>query len=178
MSGEREGMRFLTARCPGWGAASPPPPVGLWGIAGGGQGGGQLSPFPISPGITYRKKTGKGKPEMFTKHTSHSTVNPLDAKQTHQELLPPRAPAGPGAAALTASSRFPWFLWFGFVGLHPRCLHLRAPARSLLSRGFASAPSQALPARLGAVGSACLRSGRFWLGGRCWHSLPALPDAL
>lgn len=51
---------------------------------------------------------------MFTKHTSHSTVNPLDAKQTHQELLPPRAPGGSGAAAPTASSRFPWFLRFGF----------------------------------------------------------------
>lgn len=85
MSGEREGMRFLTTRCPGWGAVLPPTLGALgycWGWAGGG---GQLSPFPTSPGITYRKKTGEGKLEMFTKHTSHSTVNPLDAKQTHQE---------------------------------------------------------------------------------------------
>lgn len=133
-------MRFLTTRCPGWGAALLPP-GGALGIAGGGQGGGQLSPFPISPGITYRKKTGEGKLEMFTKHTSHSTVNPLDAKQTHQEPLPPRAPGGSGVVAPTASSCFPWFLWFGFFFDTIPAASIRAHLPgACFPGGFASCP--------------------------------------
>lgn len=69
---------------------------------------------------------------MFTKHTSHSTVNPLDAKQTHQELPPPCA-QGCWLPQHHPASR--GFFGLVFFGHHPRCLHLRAPAWSLLSRG-------------------------------------------
>lgn len=50
---------------------------------------------------------------MFTKHTSHSTVNPLDAKQTHQELLPPRAPRGGGSHCIVPLPvvSLVWFCW-------------------------------------------------------------------
>lgn len=50
---------------------------------------------------------------MFTKHTSHSTVNPLDAKQTHQELLPPRAPRGGGSHSIVPLPvvSLVWFCW-------------------------------------------------------------------
>lgn len=113
---------------------------------------------------------------MFTKHTSHSTVNPLDAKQTHQEPLPPRAPGGSGVVAPTASSCFPWFLWFGFFfGHHPRCLHPRTPAWSLLSRGVCFLP----PPRLFLLGwelgeaPVSARGGSGSVGDAGTHSLPS-----
>lgn len=115
---------------------------------------------------------------MFTKHTSHSTVNPLDAKQTHQELLPPRAPGGSGAAAPTASSRFPWFLWFGFLFFLDTI-----PAASirahLLGACFARGVCFLPPRRLFPLGRelweapASARGGSGSVGDAGTHSLPS-----
>lgn len=102
---------------------------------------------------------------MFTKHTSHSTVNPLDAKQTHQELLPPRAPRGSGAAAPTASSRFPWFLWFGFSFFwtpSPLPPSAHTCSELALPGGFASCP---------------LAGSSRWAGS-CGKRLPLLGEVL
>lgn len=43
---------------------------------------------------TKKETKKKKKREMFTKHTFHSTVNPLDAKQTHR-AAPPLGTTGP-----------------------------------------------------------------------------------
>lgn len=73
--------------------ASPSPAGGAlgccWGVSSF-----LLSPYPLES--LTEKKTGHKTIEMFTKHTFHSTVNPLDAKQTHKEPLLPghRGPKG------------------------------------------------------------------------------------
>lgn len=155
-----------------------PPTGGALGIAGGGQGGRQLSPFPISPGITYRKKTGKGKLEMFTKHTSHTSV-PLTLWMPNRHIRSCSLPALRGAQGWRLPQHRPaprGFFSLAFFGHHPRCIHPRAPARSLLSRGglLLPPPSQALPAGLGALGSACLCSGGSGsVGDAGTHSLPS-----
>lgn len=78
---------------------------------------------------------------MFTKHTFHSTVNPLDAKQTHR-AAPPLGTMGPrGGRGDSSILRPSWMFLISllFYTHNPTtsiCCTARVPDGSLLPGGY------------------------------------------
>lgn len=162
-----------------------PPQPSRWGF-GVLLGGEQLSPFPISPGVTYRKKKQEIKQYKCLQSTLSAVPLTLWMPNRHK-----KSRSSPGTVGRRGGRNIPLPLalfnlsFYSFFGarnlassIHRSHVHLAGVCFFFGGGGgvFASCPFPGSSPL--AAGSDAKAPGRFWLGGRCRHPLPALPHAL
>lgn len=170
-------MSFLSGWCPGWGGCVVPPgPAGLWGIAGGGLGGQAAFSFPHLPWNHLQKKNRENKWKCL--QSTLSTV-PLTLLMPNRHIRSRSSPGALGRRGGCADSivPLPSGLFDLFLSYTQPCF-LHPHSHANLAGACFLGGVHYLPPPRAVWGSAYLRSGRFQLGGRCWHPLPALPRAL